>query len=247
MLLPFLASALASFSVPDPSAWHYRLDCSFPGVFIPGADDFYPGEAKFFEFDNSRAQAGGPLVKITAHTPEIKGFNFHAGVGVGEREQAWDAIMANLLIASIPGSTPEQKFDVPARMEVSYPVVELYLGTEYHLAKRHFLGLQGVAHFPLGDAELTYELEEKTITTMTAPSSFDESLAPRLMATYTYRWFDRIDVGAGVGLWQGEFFKTTPEVDIPSIGHMRLADGETGTWWEFHVGWTFGRPRPTAP
>lgn len=247
MLLPFLTALVASFSVPDSSAWQGRVVASVPQVGLPGARDFHPGEAKIFELDNSQARCVSPLVKATVHTPEWKRWNLHLGAGLGKRTQSWDAVMANLLVASVPGATAEQKFDVQARMDVESWVAELYAGTEFHLAKRHFLGIEGVAHFPLGDADLTYELEDKAILESKAPASFDESLATRLMATYTYRWFDRIDVGAGVGLWQADFFKTTPEVDVPTLGHMWLADGESGVWWELHIGWTFGRARPSAP
>lgn len=243
ILLPLLAS-LASFSVPDTSAWHWRLDLTASGpTEIPGKEDFQEPDLGLFEISEPRSSATLGAFRIALQTPERGRWSAHASVAAGERTQKWQGLVVNSLYLAldVPSSDATK---VKAMMTVNAPVMELGAGGEYHPWKRHFFGAEVVLPIQLGDGDLEYEVDGEVIHSGKAPSSFREAMTPRLMATYEYRLFDRINLGLGMSLWHGDFFAETPEADIDSLGRIRLEHGSTGAWIELHAGWTFGRGAP---
>lgn len=247
-MLPLLAPLLLTFSaftVPDTSAWLVRLDLSSSGALeIPGKDDFHEPEGRPFDMNEPRASAFGGALRVALHTPEWRRWTAHAAVAVGERTRSWDGVVVNSLYLVVPLPDKSGATDLEARMTATAPVAEFALGTDWHPWRRHFFGLEVVLPVQLADGDLKYEVDDEEIHSGRAPSSFREAAIPRLMATYDYRLFDRIDLGFGVSLLHGDYFAETPEADIDSLGRIRLENGSNGAWIELHAGWTFGRAKP---
>ena len=236
-------SVLCSFSVPDTSAWHWRLVVSASGPLeIPGEEDFPRPDAKFMEIETPRSSAGGGGFQFSAHTPEWKRWTGHAGVWMGERTQTWQGVVVDgwSILMPVGGDGAKRT----ALMEATLDVVEVSVGAEYHPWKRHFFGLEVAMPVWQSLGELTYEIEDEKIHSGKMPASFREAMMPRLMATYDYRLFDRVDLGFGVSILHGDYYAKTPEADIESLGTIRLENGSTGSWFEIHIGWTFGRAAP---
>lgn len=233
--------ALASFSVPDASAWHWRLELSGSGpIEIPGAKDFHEPEGDLFEMSDPQARASGGAFRASLHTPEWHRWTAHGAVSLGERTRKWDGLAVNTLYLAL-GASSQEATELEARMTVTAPFVELAAGAEYHPWRRHFFGAEMALPIQLADGDLEYEEEGETIHSGKAPGSFREATIPRLMLTYDYRLFDRIDLGFGFSALHGDYFAETPEADIDSLGRIRLEHGSTGPWIEVHAGWTFGR------
>lgn len=235
-----LLHAFSSFSVPDTSAWHWRLELSSRGPLeIPGEKDFPRPDAKVMEIEDPRSSANGGGIGFSAHTPEWRRWSGYARAWLGERKQTWDGVVVDgwSLLLPVGGDGAKKT----AGMEATLDLVELSLGAEFHPWSRHFFGLEAVMPVWQSCGDLVYEFEDETIHSGETPSSFREAMVPRLMATYDYRLFNRVDLGLGVSLLHGDYFDETPEVDIESLGHIRLENGSTGPWIELHVGWTFGR------
>lgn len=244
MHLLLLTAFLPSFSVPDTSSWRLRLEASSSGSLgIPGKEDFHEPEGKLFDVSEPRSSASSGAIRIALHTPEWRNWNAHAAASLGSRSKTWDGVVVNALYL-FTGIASSDATKLEARMTATAPILELATGVEYRLSRRHFFGTEIVLPIQLADGDLTYEVEGETIHSGKAPSSFREAVMPRLMATYDYRLFDRIDLGLGFSLLHGDYFDRTPEADIDNLGHIRLEHGSSGPWLEIHAGWTFGRAKP---
>jgi len=237
ILTPIL-SALVAFSVPDPSAWRVRLDLvGASAMEIPGADDFHRPQGGWLDVTQARASASEGLFRLTAHTPEFHRLSGLFGAAIGQSSQSWVCLTR-------PWFGDYEDIEEEARMTVTAPMAEVVAGLEYHPWSRHFFALEGILPLPMGEGDLEYTYAEETIHSGKAPASFRQAVRPRLMATWDYRFLDRIDMGLGMSLAHGAYFAEVPEADVDSVGHLRLEHGDDGAWIELHIGWTFGRAMP---
>lgn len=236
ILAPLLALSAGFFDAPDSSAWILQPEARSTGLTgLPGTDGFYTppkGDATTNVATDAGGGAGGMQLRLNLRTPHRRNFAGILGIGVGRFYASWDN---QVTIRTALGSKSYE-----AVLEHAATYLDLVAGVEWRPADRHALLLQLASPVQLGSGSLVYKVDGSVLYDGDAPGSFRMSAAPRVMAGYEYRLFDRIALGIDLSVVGVDGYARTPTFTAEGGDVRTLSDKAIGnTWMELHAGWAF--------
>jgi hypothetical protein len=241
MLLALLLTLQSSGSLydlldpPDSSVWKAWLGYRQASTGdLPGSTTFDGGP---YSRTESGGRSSGGALSIGTTTPERHRWAARGFLSVGPTECLWDR---KPLEKRDPTDLIVEPRNSPVQLQVEAWQADVGIGLEFRPFRSHILWADLVSSFPLGRGNLKYTIDGATRLDQTAPASFRINSVPRLIVGYTYRLFDKIDLGLGYGLLHGSYFANTPSYQLDSTTY-RLT-GETNMRFDLRAAVNFQAP-----